>query len=222
MMKVEGDWGYFTPDWGFEFILNRGGYFDQRYSISFCFIYGKLKVNLPFKTRLGEGCDMPQYGYAIHNNTAWLYTGGDFDESLGQCTKNNWKTWDLPFTTWNFDNHWILNKDNDWRVIEKGERSWEIKKTEALTEVHPYRYTLKSGEVQNIIATCTVERRKWKKKWMPLITMSRDCIDVEFSEEVGDRKDSWKGGVTGCGYDLLPDETMKDCLKRMEKERIFK
>jgi hypothetical protein len=41
------------------------------------------------------------------------------------------------------------------------------------------------------------------------------------SKECGERKGSWKGGTLGCSYELLPNETPLDCLKRMEKERKF-
>jgi len=221
-LKVEGDWGYFAPQPGFELVLNRGGYFDQRYSVNICLGWGLLHLNFPFKTKLSEGCDMPRYGIAIHNNTFWLYTGGDYDESMGQVAGNNWVTWDLPFVTWNFDNHQIKDKNNKWRKIEKKESPWEIKEKEALAESYPYHYTLSDGTVQKVTATCTVEKRIWRRKWAYPLTMVRTCIDVAFDEEVGPRRGSYKGGTVGCGYDMLPNETIKDCLKRMENERVFK
>ena len=46
-------------------------------------------------------------------------------------------------------------------------------------------------------------------------------MSVNFSDEVGERSGSWKGGTLGCGYDLLKNETMEQCLRRMEKERKF-
>jgi hypothetical protein len=44
---------------------------------------------------------------------------------------------------------------------------------------------------------------------------------IEFNDEVGERTGSWKGGTLGCGYNLLPNETPLECLRRMEKERKF-
>ena len=49
----------------------------------------------------------------------------------------------------------------------------------------------------------------------------RRYIEIDFKDEVGHEKGSWKGGVMGCSYDLLPDESPMDCIKRMEKERRF-
>lgn len=47
------------------------------------------------------------------------------------------------------------------------------------------------------------------------------AIDVQFSDEVGERTGSWKGGTIGCGYNMLPGESPLDTLRRMEAERKF-
>lgn len=75
-----------------------------------------------------------------------------------------------------------------------------------------------------IPTTIYVEEREWRPKWLKftkLFSLVRRTIDVHFSREVGARKGSWKGGTIGCGYDMKPDETPLDCLKRMEVERNF-
>ena len=38
MKTIEGNWGYLAPRFGFQLMVNRGGYFDQRYSITMCFV----------------------------------------------------------------------------------------------------------------------------------------------------------------------------------------
>ena len=100
--SIDFKWGYFAPRAGFELVLNRGTYFDRRYAINFAFGWGKFMVYLPFKTRLEEGCDMPRYGFAVHNDTFWIYKGGDYED--GQC-QNQWISWYLPFFSWTF---WTL------------------------------------------------------------------------------------------------------------------
>jgi hypothetical protein len=92
------------------------------------------------------------------------------------------------------------------------------------TGEYDYRYTLKNGEVQERKATIFVERREWRQwwlKWTPLFAMKRTSIDVHFNGEVGERSGSWKGGCIGCGWDLKPNETPEQALRRMEKERVF-
>lgn len=97
-------------------------------------------------------------------------------------------------------------------------------RVEPYTEVHPYTYTLKSGEVQH--RTAKVSKRRHVLTWRAFKAFGwprwiKESIDVEFSDEVGERSGSWKGGCIGCGYDQRPDETMLCTLRRMEAERKF-
>lgn len=220
--SIDFVWGYFAPKFGLELVLNRGTYFNQRYALSFCFIWGKFLVYLPFKTKLSKGCNTPKYGFAIHGNTFWWYIGGEYDNSIGQCCGNDqWVTWDLPFFSYVFDGHWIEDKDRNWVLMNRPVKPWDFRETHAYTETHPYRYTLRSGKTQEITATCTVEKRKWHRKWFPFLVMVKRIIDVKFSGEVGEESGSWKGGCLGCGYEFLPNETVEECLRRMERERKF-
>lgn len=93
-----------------------------------------------------------------------------------------------------------------------------------------YTYVLKSGETQKRTATYCVCEMEWRwrifhrayklgLKIGPKIV--KRCILVEFSDEVGERTGSWKGGTIGCGYELLTGESATDCLRRMERERKF-
>lgn len=224
--SIDFKWGYFAPRPSFSLLLHRGGYFDQRYAITVALGYGVLHIKLPFKTRLREGCDMPEYGITVHNDTLWIYKGGFYDESIGQVQDLNssW-SWYLPFFSYEFDGHWVQNKDRQWVLMGSrhcdGPESWKFRETGAYTEVHPYQYTLQSGEVQERTATCSIEKRKWHRKWFPFLTRISQVIDIEFSDEVGERSGSWKGGTIGCSYEMRPDDTIESCLRRMEKERKF-
>jgi hypothetical protein len=84
-----------------------------------------------------------------------------------------------------------------------------------------YRYTLQSGEIQTRTATVTVGRQEWRQRWLKwtrLFAKVRTSIDVRFDAEVGERTGSWKGGVLGTGYTMLPGETAEQTLRRMEAE----
>lgn len=216
--SVDFTWGYFSPKPGLEFVLNRGTYFDQRWAIHFALGWGQFMVYLPFKTKLEGGCDMPKYGFTVHSDTLWIYKGGIYQN--GQC-QNQWWSWYLPYFSYEFDGHWIKDKTQTW-VSMDNYKCWDFRKTDAYVETHPYTYTLANGEVQNRTAKCTVERRKWHRKWCPWLTTERQVIDIEFDDEVGEGFGSWKGGVTGCSYDMLPSETIESCLRRMEATRKFK
>jgi len=92
-------------------------------------------------------------------------------------------------------------------------------------QTFPYFYAFRQGDqvvVQEVIATCHVERRIWHRRWFPWSKLVVTNLAIEFNEEVGSRRGSWKGGCVGCGWDMKPNETMEDCLRRMERERDFR
>jgi hypothetical protein len=120
--------------------------------------------------------------------------------------------------------HWGKQKgrrDDPFTIIGMPWR-WQHREHRILSEpeTHPYRYRLRSGEVQERTAIIQIETRRWTRPWLPWRRTSR-YIDIAFSDEVGERSGSWKGGVLGCSYDMLPNETALDCLRRMERERQF-
>lgn len=218
--SIDFKWGYFAPRLSFQLLLHRGGYFDSRYAITIALGYGVFHFYLPFKTKLKEGCDLPQYGIHIHNNTFWIMIGGEYDESIGQVQGKSWITWDLPFFSYEFDGHWIKDKDQQW-VLMKNIDSYEFRKNQAYSEQHSFTYVLNNGTIQERTATCTIEKRKWHRKWFPFLTKVSEVIDIEFSDEVGERTGTWKGGTIGCSYDMSPNDTIESCLRRMERERKF-
>jgi hypothetical protein len=128
--------------------------------------------------------------------------------------------------SWSFYKHWELaqgyrKNDAIWVEIPRGLPSGTIAKK----SIAPYGYTLKNGTVQERNATFYVERREWRMRWLmwlPWPRMVQTCIDVTFSDEVGERSGSWKGGTTGCSYEMKKGELPLDTLRRMESERIFK
>ncbi len=127
------------------------------------------------------------------------------------------KSFDWPWA-WHTLAYEMQMPDGSWRdVFYRG--------SDPYTEDHPYTYVLRSGEVQN--RTATVSKRRHVLTYRAFTRLGwprwiKESIDVEFSDEVGERSGSWKGGTIGCGYDLRPGETMEQCLRRMERERTFR
>jgi len=116
----------------------------------------------------------------------------------------------------------VRRADGSWAKRAQSYEAGEPDQREI--QVFDYRYTLRSGEVQERKATCFVERREWRQRWLtwcPLFAKVRTSLDVHFSNEVGERSGSWKGGCIGCGTDMLRGETMEDALRRMERTRKF-
>lgn len=138
-------------------------------------------------------CSGPTYGFCFFDDVLFIRYGKD----NGRPNTPR-KTIQMPW---------------GWRHIEHKILSEE--------ETHSYEYTMNSGEVQEREATIKLESRLWRRPWIPS-TLYSESININFNEEVGERSGSWKGGVLGCGYETNQNETPLECLRRMEKERVFK
>jgi hypothetical protein len=211
--SVDFKWGYFAPRFGFELMFNRGGYFDQTTSVTICILWGVFNIKLPFKTSIPESCDCPRYGIQIHSDTLWIHLGGKMND-WEQCD-SKWITWNIPYVTWQLDFHQQKGADGGW--IKSGYEN----RDKTYKEEHPYSYTLRSGEVQSVIATCTLERWQHHRKWFPFLKRKSSDLWIAFSGEVGEEAGSWKGGTVGCGWEMKKGETISDALVRMQAERKF-
>jgi hypothetical protein len=216
------EWIVFYFGWNFDISYEICGYFDARHRINIDLIFFSLTIILPVKSKYTDECDPPKWGIAYHNQALWIYRGGKGNWNGG----NKWCTIDVP---WRYD--WVrtsnLRKDGTWEHEIRGNRKdfYDDKWKEVIwNETYPYRYILKSGKVQDRLATIKVEEREWRWhwfKWLSFPKMIRKTIDVNFNDEVGERTGSWKGGTLGCGYELRQNETPLECLRRMEIERDF-
>lgn len=96
----------------------------------------------------------------------------------------------------------------------------------------PFTYLMKSGEVQNTTITVRhVERMMWVRKfakwrlfrwlirpeWWPGKKV-RETVEVEFANEMGSERGSWKGGVIGTGFEMKPNESPEECIRRKQCE----
>ena len=183
--------------------------FEEGYCLG---LFGFL-IAIPFLDRWHKepkDC-MDQWGvYYDSNAVVWCW---------GNYTKFFHMPWD-----WNHckDKHMVQVADGSW---VKYSPSWSAEGEDARhISTFPYKYVLKNGEEQNVLARVYVERREWRRKcfwYIPWFAKKRTSIDVAFTAEVGERAGSWKGGCIGCGYDMLPGETVEGALRRMERDRKF-
>lgn len=225
---IESKYIVFYFAWNFDLSFEICGYFDNRPRVNFGLIFFRLTLIFPFRNKWKNECVCPKWGIAFHNNTFWINKGGKGNMKGG----NKWWTLHMP---WEYT--WVrrstLLADRTWfnetaknrlKWFVKGEGSFDWLQDNKWKEKFPYTYILKDGEVQNRIATVSISELEWRMrglKWIGLFKKVRKGIDIEFDKEVGEETGSWKGGCTGCSYDLLPGEAPYECLKRMEKERKF-
>ena len=179
---------------------------DRMLNISLGF--GQVFIPLGISKRTYQVGDEPSWGFSL---------SGEFGIVLNWGQRR--RHWDWPF--YSFTLHYELEeKDGVWRSIQgRGHDEREPKE-----EIHPYTYWLESGEVQqrtakihrtrHILARHILHRLGWPKRTL-------NSIDITFSDEVGERSGSWKGGCIGCSYRMKPGETPIDTLRRMERDRTF-
>ena len=248
-MTESPQWVSFYPKFNAGFYVEKAGYFDERPQVhtsltqlvvlaalpfllfqSLIFIltlplvlfgWGTLYINLPIKTGI-QDCDSAAWGFNYHDNKIWIYIGGGGNFQGGK----KWKTFTMPWDyTW-VRTSLLLKDQKSWAHETKGNRQefyndeWKDKDL-VFIETHHYKDNFDNKVV---LATIRVEEREWRPlvfKWTKLFSRIRKTIDVEFSSEVGKEKGSWKGGCIGCSYVIRPNETPFECLKRMEKERVF-
>lgn len=163
-------------------------------------------------------------GIKIHSGRLWILPWSKRDEWV---KADPWWVRGVSFSINPFEakhiSHEVRKADGTWAPYVG---SWEHDKEPDGREefTYPYRYVLKNGTVQDRIATVHVERWEWRPRclrWTSLFANVRISIDVRFSEEVGERSGSWKGGCIGCAYHMQPNETPLQALRRMEQDRKF-
>lgn len=164
----EGKWLILYFGWHFDLSYETCGYFDARHRINLDLIFFSLTIILPIVSKHTDECDPPKWGISYHGQTFWIFRGGKGNDHGG----NKWWTFYMP---WMYD--WVrtsnLRKDGAWETEIKGNRKdfWKDEWKEIIwNEVHPYAYVLKSGTVQNRLATIKVEEMEWRWhwfKWLP-------------------------------------------------------
>jgi len=180
-------------------------------------------------------CKESKVGISFHMGGIHLYTFTTMMES--NSNDPWWKRSHSWYWPWELRHHLteILKPQlgipsSDWPVVwsDAGKKfmdSYEERKKaeQSVNESHPYIYHRKNGQIQNVTATIHVTRMTWRARWWPIIPIKKvsTSIDVSFDKEVGEGVDGWKGGVVGCGHNMLPFETPLETLRRMEKEVKF-
>lgn len=222
-------WGEVSTGWGFALAVCK---FEENWALHFHLIYLNVFINL-WRPRVEPEEGMESYGFSIpwdmgnSKLSGWHFNWGNVCKIIHMPWAWEWhrtsilvgdgKNWIHELATYRgrevigeppmSDRHFFFSQDLPrWKYVA------------------PYRYVLCSGEVQERTATITVTEMEWRWRWFSWLAWPRKVrrfIEVEFSDEVGERAGSWKGGCTSCGYDLRSNETPEECLRRMERERKF-
>lgn len=215
--------------WSLGFALTLCNFRDDddlgHFSLHIHLLWPNIFLKLPFLPRRAPRDQMmDKWGFSVDSDS-WAAIHFDWG-SDGRIVGMPWELRHYRTSHLMADGSWLhemsrrgpSGRDN-WKAVQ------ERKKTDGFREDHPYFYTLRSGEVQHRTATITVDEREWRRRWLmwcPLFRKVRKSIEVDFSDEVGERSGSWKGGTVGCGYEMKRGETPEQTLRRMERDRTFR
>lgn len=210
--------------------------------IYIAFFFGQLF--LTFESAMGWYPKKKDGNYWNPMNTGFMFDDHGIRLEIW-CDKHEWRS-DGSNRIWEWHKEWPWNwasctlwevqredgsfvpkVDGDYPDRRK-EFEWPYKDGRKMY-IDQYTYKLRDGRIQRRIATYHVSRMTWHKRyqkwpfmgWAKWPEMVDRSINVSFNDEVGERSGSWKGGCTGCSYEMLPGETPLQTLRRMEKERKF-
>lgn len=207
-------------EWLPEIVYTECGYEDCHGRIHISLFGWHSVFMLPFKSkRYPDGdCCPPEWGISVHGDSIWLYYGGGGNFDGG----TRYKCWDLPFFTRNNIRWDVMCKDGKMHNRHKLDRHSSLYEN-PFVDTKEYEYT---DRYDNSKVPCVywVEEMEWRPKWLSWCSLFKDVhryLNVNFSVEVGSGKDTWKGGVVGCSFEMRKDETPEECIKRMEIEKNF-
>ena len=164
-----------------------------------------------------------EYGFSLSDGFLQVFMGAQTHDSQ---TTQSWCT-HLPWTQWrhirlsffdgqgkHFWTEWDRPRGFKWRDDWLARKAIESACPSAVFEFDDY-------DGKRIHATCRVQELEWKFgtgwfKWLSLFRAPRirRSLDIEFSEEVGPEKGSWKGGTLGHGIQMEPGESPEQAFRR--------
>ena len=218
-----GYWYTGWKSWKFEITYRNHGYESKASELHISMFGWHSVFTLPWCCTDSDVLwrEEKKYGISIHSNVIFFHLG------------YNLKGWDIPFINYGSAIRWdqyIGNPEQYWYQSSKKE-CWRsapymsnYKENSGELTTWTYDYT---DPYDNTVVPCKfwVEEMEWRPKWLKwtkLFTKTKRFIEVDFSEEMGPRKDSWKGGVIGCGFNMLSNEHPMETIRRMEKEFEFR
>jgi hypothetical protein len=211
-------WGEFSWRWGLALEIANFGE-ENDWSLIVQVIRGKFYIHLPFLPRREPKGMLDSWGFS------WSWDsdnrGTDIHFRWGSHTKIIYLPWEYVHVRSD-----MLCDDGIWRT-QISYYDWHEGDARPALEAYDYKYVCHDGIVQDdITAVISIEEMEWRwklAKWLrlPWPRRIRRLIEVTFNKEVGERRGSWKGGVTGCGYEMRPNEMPADTLHRMRRDRRF-
>lgn len=163
--------------------------------------------------------DRRQYGFSLRDGHMSVYYG----RTGGACGDNSieqrWGYF-LPWTQWRYVRHSLYGLAGEHIYTEPERCDWEA--YHAAKDACPtVKFLFEDFDGEEIVATTMIEEREWRFgtgwfKWLSWFCRPkiRRSLDIQFSNETGPEKGSWKGGTIGTGIDMLPGENHEEAFRR--------
>lgn len=170
--------------------------------------------------------DHRKYGFSYTNGHLSIYYGRCGGACADSSIEQRWGYF-LPWTQWRHVRHSLYDlKGELYQTDPKafvslcdpaGWEAWrEIEKS-----CPSVSFAFEDFDGQRLTAKTRIEEREWRFgagwfKWLswfrrPKISRS---LNIEFSDEVGPEKGSWKGGTIGHSIEMLPGELHEAAFRR--------
>lgn len=159
-----------------------------------------------------------EYGFNYHDGFLQIFLG---IQTHSSNTTQSWSCF-IPWTKWRcvrrsyYDN----NGEIFWTSPEILLNEWELilaKRDQCPT--HIFSFIDFDGE--KLTAKTKIEEAEYKLgtgyfKWVSIFTKPKiyRSLSIDFSDETGRRKGSWKGGTIGTSINMLPGELHEEAFRR--------
>lgn len=212
------NWYVGWHSWTFEITYRNHGYDTHcaELHISMFGWHSSFKLPIRCKDRSILWREEKKYGISIHDSVVFFYWGYDL------------KGWDIPFINYGTAVRWDQYcgpEEFDDIPSNWNQRPYQTIHNGGCEKPSTWTYNY-TDPYDGTVVPCKfwVEELEWRPKWLrwtKMFAKVKRFIEVEFSEEMGPKKGSWKGGTIGCGFNMLPGEHPTETIRRMEKEYNF-
>lgn len=162
-----------------------------------------------------------EYGVYLFDNHFNIQYGRSTHDS---STEQRWSFF-LPWTEYKYLGIKLFNIDGSLHKDIPNKRGDYKDVEQARSEVSKVAFLLKDFDDEEIVALCHIEERRWDLgvgicSWLNYVTPRRyrRVLSYDFSDEVGKRKGSWKGGTISSSIEMKDNEPPEAAIRRMCKE----
>lgn len=174
-------------------------------------------------SRLGRdwywNVDPRQYGFSLSDGHLSVYYGRTGGACMDSSIQQQWGCF-LPWTQWRHVRHSLYDLNGEHFWTEPNGAGYDAYR--AAKDACPVaKFAFEDFDGAQLVATTRIEEREWHFgigwfKWLAWFGRPkiRRSLDIEFSDETGLEKGSWKGGTLGTWIDMLPGELHEAAFRR--------